>query len=272
MTTTRNRRKKPVTELRMRETELQILLHAATTKRPFTQRQAGYRWGAYADRDPATAYRALSRLMQRGYLEARPVRPRLGAASPKCYLVTPAGAAMYNLAAATPRFIYWDTSRLDEALQYSEMMLERESEGWKFIPRDHAHRFIIGAALAKLKARALTDTERHVQELLSRARPVKLPFDALAHGPTRIVRMIIEARKGLSVGRLLKLLPPLGLAGRLDFELVGTEHERLEGVERLLKTGDWNRQHLPVTVHRVPHMLKRDDPNTATSLREKRFA
>jgi hypothetical protein len=235
-----------------------------------TLHQVIYRFFVFDAKSASYGFKLVRRLVREGWLGSVPLDSERGSISRQVLSITPLGWLLLN--ARPPKQSRSETSRSvrDYRLQFAEMMLEREADGWRLAPSASAFGLLREWALAPYRGRLLNDDERVIRQRIERAPAVALPLNVLVRSITGDVRLILPIRSGRSFGRLLESLPPLNFFPPLEFEAVCSELELLSRAEEFV--GRWSRDRgAQVRLHRVEHFRSRVHPGEALVPSESRY-
>lgn len=232
-----------------------------------TTQQYIFRFRIYAGKSPSYGFRLLKRLVAKGWIKKEKLDPEKGGASKDVLSLTDEGWLRCGLTPPT----YQEKNRVanhqEYYLQFAEVMLERQSTGWKFIRRDRQHPqkgqnwlylLIQEWGLEPFRGRPLNTEQRAVRDAIKRTSEFELNLDGLWHPRKKDLRLMLPVRRGLDYRRKIEELPIQFLRGLppLVFELVCAHMDRLEGVKRSLRR--WSdKVNLEVETSRVPHFRTR---------------
>lgn len=230
---------------RPRESDEAVLRYIAS-HRQLTIHQIVYRFANLAGLHPRHAYRVATRLERERLITTDPLNPRLGRASRLVARLTPAGwrRAGYS---AIPRD-GWVSDLTEERLyrlQYAEMRLVREAEGWLIVAPDDAVAAIRDWALTALRPRVLNAYDRQLRDRFERLDlAIRYPCELLYRRNRSEIRIVLAGRIGASITTVLAKLPLHTLMlmgslphflGRPTFELVAPSAEHLAQVQTAVK-------------------------------------
>ncbi|HEX7071400.1 MAG TPA: hypothetical protein VF190_11365 [Rhodothermales bacterium] len=227
--------------------------------RTVTLHQVVYRFFLYDGKGPRYGFRLVADLVRRGLLAESPLDPRRGSVSRTTLAVTDAGWLALGLPKPreSKRAIV-DAVR-EYRLQFADMMLQREVEGWVLVPEARSFATLRAWGLAAYRGRALTDSEIVFRDRLERMPPITIPLRVLAHRATGEARLILPVRRGKSFAHTIDALPSLAIFPPLVFEMVSPDPELAR------KADDYLRRWAERTRHRVrtvqsPHYRERPHP------------
>lgn len=229
--------------------------------RVVTGHQIIYRFFTYAGKGDGYGYRILRRLQQQNLLFAEPLDPDLGATSRLVYSLTREGWRMLGLRPPTSRRTVPEYVR-EYRLQFADVMLERESEGWRLIPSAQSFPALQNWALRHYRDRLLNATEMVIRERLERLRPFDLGLRLIGHPSTGEVRVILPVRRGRSYKATIDRLPNLSIFPPLTFELICSDSDlESSAIDYLYRWA--NRAHIRVVIQTSPHFRSRPAPGDA---------
>lgn len=231
--------------------------------RVVTVHQVVYRFFVYAGRGPGYGFRIVQGLVQRGLLESSSLDTERGSVSRQILTVSEAGWAA--LCEAVPK----DKKRVgveglrEYRIQFAEMMMVRELEGWSLISAGGVWKKLKDWSLEQYRGRTLTDTERATRTGLERAPAQEVGLNALWNRKTKQVRLLLPVRRGLSFTRLIERLPRLLAAlGAIEFELIIGEVGQGENAREALTR--WaERSKIEIAIFSVPNFRARVHPSEA---------
>ncbi len=203
--------------------------------------------------------RTIQRLIATGMLSAERLEPSLGRASRTVLSLTRDG---YRRIAVTPPEGYnrpISGNLRAYRIQYAEVYLVREGEGWRFAKNEEAPAAVRVWTLRSYRNRLLNSSEQAVRDALERGPIKKLPMRVMHHPATGRLRFILPVRPGFLYQKLLKQMPNTGLWPALELEVVCSDMSRIDDAE--LSVMRWaKRVRANVTMHRVAHHRTQPHP------------
>lgn len=232
-----------------------------------TTQQYIFRFRIYAGKSPSYGFRLLKRLIAEGWVKKKKLDPDKGGASKDVLSLTNEGWLRCGASPPTYQQKTQAANHREYYLQFAEVLLERQSKGWKFIRRDREHPqkgenwlylLIQEWGLEPFRGRALNTEERAVRDAIKRAQEFQIELDGLWHPQQKDLRLMLPVRRGLDYKRKIEELPVQYLRGLppITFELVCAHMDRLEGVKRTIRRwGD--KMKLATNIERVEHFRTR---------------
>jgi hypothetical protein len=240
--------------------------------RVVTAQQVVYRFFVNQGRGYRYGYKLLRQLVERGLVSESMLEPSRGTTSLRVLELTPVGWAYLN--AERPRNpTHADGESIRRyRIQFAEMMLEREAEGWTLVPATDGWASLQAWAMREYRGRMLNDTERVMKDRVRRMPPWRPPMNLLVHRdaescragePQGNPRFIIPVRRGKSFARLLEKLPKMGLFPAPHFEIVSIDHDLAEAARQFIER--WARERgIVATIHQAPAFQARPHPERAS--------
>lgn len=228
--------------------------------RAVTLHQVITRFFLLAGHGPGYGFRLVRSLVRRGLIRVTPLDPGLGTVSRQICGLTPEGWAYLGLQEPpAPR----RTSGADMTpyrLQFAEVMLVRESEGWVYTPEATAWSRVREWGLRSYHGRAINAQDRMAESRIQNMPPLRTGLNVLWHRKSREIRWILPVRRGKSIKRLVEPLPAtLGLFPRSEFELVVADPELSAVAADLVRR--WSeRTRVPYRLHELPNFRTRLHP------------
>jgi hypothetical protein len=172
-------------------------------------------------------------------LEISPLEPTKGRASIRVASLTRQAWLALGESAPPPDAKPRSGAILRYKLQFAEMTLTREAEGWTWIPREELSNAIRELGLQRYRGRVLTGTEQASRDLLWRLDPPLMPFHGLQHS-SGLVRLVVPAHTLAKTRKALNALPPIlsSYTPELEVELVPIGHAEREAAERYLRAAE----------------------------------
>lgn len=220
--------------------------------------------------NPRSGARKVQRLADSGLLTMERIDSTRGRASQKALSLTRDGwFALQQSPPSSDQRRLWSRLR-DYFLQFAEVKLKREDEGFRFVGRGATDRetgtplpfqILRQWALKQFEGRALGPDERMLRESLRRAPTFKIDVDLFHHPDREQVRLVLPVRLGLNLATKLEGLTKEKFAGfpTLHFELVCSDMAALKEDRKLARR--WaKKRRFEVQLHRVPHFKQRESP------------
>jgi len=255
--------------------DMRILLWLKVLGRPATHFQIGWRWGRFAGRDPASAYRALRRLTHgvEPLLDERSIQEPFGNASQTAIWLSRAGADVLQMR-GVKHLAAWRSQPLLEAIALTDFELETESSGWVKVSERSVYVALVRQAVARRKHRTLTSTEAHIRDILERTIRrgdcPALPFAGIQHSRTGEVRLVAHVRHGFSIPERLLRMPDIGLLGAIQLCVLGDDAAKVYQIADDVKR--WSqRSRNAVVATRVANWRKRENPNRTLNSPTQRY-
>lgn len=232
--------------------------------RVVTLHQIIYRFFIMAGMGPGYGFRLVRGLQKRGLVETRPLDSDKGTVSRALCTLTREGWQYLGRDEEPKSPKRANVSDLLEyRLQFAEMMLEREAEGWVLLVEEQAWGRIKKWGMSQYAGRALNEYERLSGRRIERMPPLSTGLNVLWHRNNGDIRFILPVRWGKSISRTLEKLPPsLGLFPPLQFEMVGADLELTRAAASMLaRWGEGNK--ITLAVHQVANFRTRNHPGQA---------
>lgn len=240
-----------------------------------TKLQVVHRFFVYAGKGPAYGYRLINRLVKRDLLREKKLRPRRGNASQEVLTLSDEGWLYCGHSSPSSRERNRWRNLRDHFLQFSEVLLERQARGWRFVRREAVDddsgrnlpfELLTDWALDSFGVGPLAPWDWDLRDSIRRGPEFTVDFDLLWQPTSNEVRLLLPVRRGLSFKRKMEGLPARHLKGfpALHFELVCSRMELLAPAREVVRR--WGRHHRQdVRLHRVPHFLTRSYPSQTAS-------
>jgi hypothetical protein len=213
-------------------------------------------WTA-AGRNPSAGYAVIRRLVERELLTTEPLDPHLQARSLRVLRVTRQGWRFLGVE-PTASMIHVDPRLREYRLQFAEMMIHRELEGWRLVTPTRSWEVLREWLVRPYRGRMLNSEEQAVRRSIERLPAQALPSTLLQNPSSGDIRLILPIRRGRSYKRILHRVPVVATE-RLAFEVVCADLSLLTSAERVAKR--WAaRRKLTLELHRVRHFRQRSNP------------
>jgi hypothetical protein len=236
-----------------------------------TLHQVIYRFFIYGGRPAAYGFKLVQRLCDEGWIDAAPLDSKLGAASRTVLSLTPLGWAILNAKPPKQTKSAMADALRTYRLQFAEMMLEREAEGWSLQPGSRAFATLQNWALAPYRGRMLNADERVIRQRLERTPAFRLPVNIISRNAGAEVRLVLPLRVGKSYSRTIDALPEFNFFPPLHFEMVASDLELLPKAEDYLRRWAQDKG-LEVVAHSAAHFRSRPHPARYPGPIENRYA
>lgn len=238
--------------------------------RMVTGHQILYRFFTYAGKGDRYGYRLLRRLTEQNLLKAEPLDPELGSVSRLVYTLTRDGWRALGLQPPAESRRTVPGYVREYRLQFADVMLERESEGWRLIPSNQSFMALQLWALGHYRDRLLNPTETVIRERLERLHPFDVGLRMIGHRTSGDLRLILPVRRGRSFKATIDQLPNLSIFPPITFEVVCSEPSlETPAVDYLQRWADRTRTQIRVRL--LPHFRSRPSPADAPSEARTRY-
>lgn len=231
--------------------------------RRVTARQLVYRYFLYNGKKHSGGSRLITSLLDHTFLGTYKLDPKKGNASQDVLYLTGAGYTRIGLTAPD------DTGRkiagpdLHYLLQFTDMALQRQVEGWRLIPPSHRDEQVAAIVAWLLEphqdhAKDIADIEVLDNiESLTRNVDFNLKIDLIVNDETLDVRFVIPVRRGLSYGRILDEMPSMTQLDTIPIEIVCSDPKLRKNAERHIIWWGKKKRKRPVSLHSVPPYTER---------------
>lgn len=248
----------------------EAILRYVAYYRTVTICQLLYRFFVYAGKGDRYGYTVVRRLVQEGFLVKEPLDPERGARSQHILMLSATGWQVLGLRPRIDRHAAADVIR-DYRLQFADLMLEREVNGWRLVPRSKTHQALKKWALAHYQHRLLNPTEVVIRERLERMSALELRLRVIRHTVSGEVRILLPVRRGRSYKASIAALPSLSLIPVVPFELVCSDVTLAQPAQRSLQR--WAAQtKTMIRIHQHPHFRTRRVPDSRMRSRPNLYA
>ncbi len=231
-----------------------MVLHWVEYHAAVTTNQILRKFWTAANKSTRNGNRLIQRLGYRGLLEIFPLEPAKGRASIRVVRLTKSARLALGMPEPTREASSQSGRILRYRMQFAEMILNREAEGWMWIESSELSAAIRELGLEQYRQRVLTGTEQACRELLLRSDPPTMPFHGLRHTTTGQVRLVVPAHTLSRTRKALSDLPTnlQSYAPEFGVEIVPIGHPEREAVGRYLTEAE---KRLKVRFHRTiaPH-------------------
>jgi len=237
-----------------------IAYHGRVTRRQFI-----YRYFLFAGKKPRYGYRLIQRLVNDGRVGFHPLDRTLGNTSQDVLHLTAYGYESIDLPRPKTVGSILPEAGLNYLLQFAEMALERQLEGWRIIPptrRDEQVAAIVEWLLVPHQDHAKDIADIRVLdniESLTRNEEINFKIDLIVNENPPDVRFVIPVRPGDSYAEVLKGMPSMIQLDYIPIEVVCSEQGLWPVAEKHLKRWGKKRRR-PVQLHRVAHFTERPPP------------
>lgn len=238
----------------------EAILRYIAYHRVATVHQVIYRFFIYAGRGGRYGYNVIRRLISDGLVRSDPLDPEIGAVSRNVLSLTPKGWGIVGMKPAEDTHAAAQLIR-EYRLQFTEVMLEREAEGWRLIHRTQVFNALREAALASYRDRLLNDSEAVIRERLEKMPAQAMTVHGLVHRQTGEVRLLLPVRRGKSYKSTIDTFPNVGLIGGINVELICSEINLAQPARHYLERWAGQRK-TKIAVHQVPHFRSRKAPSS----------
>lgn len=220
--------------------------------------------------NPRSGARKVQRMASAGVLKMERIDSTRGRASQKALSLTRDGwLALQTSPPSSEMRRRWSRLR-DYFLQFAEVKLKRENEGFRFVRRGATDgetgaplpfQILRQWALKQFEGQALGHDERMLRDSLRRAPPFEIDVDLFHHPDRGEVRLVLPVRFGLNLETKLEDLSKEKFAGfpMLHLELVCSDMAALERDRKLIRRWAKKRK-FEVQLHRLPHFKQRTSP------------
>lgn len=197
-------------------------------------------WGLDG-RSVSNGWRVIRQLVDDGWLASRPLDPEAGATSRRVLTLTRKARVALAAAGRPTAALVEHSWVVDHRLQQTQMLIEREAEGWRLVDRAEVPSLLKRAAIAGWRGRRPFGIEADWQRRIQAWTPQPMPLDALWHTATGEVRLIMPVRPGLDFRRTFRRLDRAALAllstgCPIGWELVGAKSDHVDALERALRS------------------------------------
>lgn len=239
------------------------VLHWIARHRRVTARQLAYRYFLHNGKSHTGGSRLIASLLDHAFLGNYKLDPKKGNASQDVLYLTGAGYTRIGLKAPGDTGREIAGSDLHYLLQFTDMALQRQVEGWRLIPP--AHRDEQVAAIVAWLLEPHQDHAKDIADIrvldniesLTTNEDFNLNIDLIVNEKTLDVRFVIPVRRGLSYGRILDEMPSMTQLDTIPIEVVCSDPKLRKDAEKYITWWGKKRRKRPVSLHRVPPYTER---------------
>ncbi len=185
-------------------------------------------------------WRCVRQLIEDGWLQARALDRSAGTTSRQLLTLTHRARVALAAGGWPPAPVREHEWVVEHRLQQTQMLIEREAEGWVLASADEIPALLKQVAIAGWRGRRPFGIEEDWHRRIHSWHPTPVPLGALRHRSTGAVRLILPVRAGFDVrGTLRRLDRPslaiLSTGAPIAWELVGACTDDVDTAEVRLR-------------------------------------